>query len=175
MRVDKQMGGTNGLEAPEPERPQLPREYGVPTDSESMLTWAWVVERLGKARNYWVCTAGPNGTPHARPVWAAWMDGALYFDGHPMTRWGRDLRENPAITVHLESGDEVVILEGAVEDIAQLDKERADRVMQLFVAKYEYAPNSDQWVKTGILALRPQSALAWSEFPKTMTKWRFEV
>lgn len=173
MKEDKERGGTNGLEAPEPQRPQLPEEYGVPTDSENMLPWSWAVERLEKARNYWVCTVGPTGKPHAVPVWAAWMDGALYFDGHPMTRWVGNLLKNPAITVHLESGDEVVILEGIVEDIAQLDRERAESLTQLFAAKYEYAPNSDQWVESGLLALRPHKALAWGEFPTTMTRWRF--
>ena len=46
------------------------------------------------------------------PAWGAWVDGALYFDGSPETRRGRNLAQNSSIVVHLESGDEVVILEG---------------------------------------------------------------
>ncbi len=159
---------------PNPVRPRLPEEYGVPCTEDGMVAWDWVVERLGRARNYWVCTASPNGRPHAVPVWAAWLDGTLYFDGHPQTRWGRNLQSNPAISVHLESGDEVVILEGGVEDIAQLDRDRADRLAQLFAGKYEQAPNPDDWVARGLFALRPRLVLAWSEFPKTLTKWRFD-
>ena len=160
--------------APRPRRPQLPKEYGVPVGEERMLPWSWAVERLEKARNYWICTVRPDGKPHAVPVWAAWMDGTLYFDGHPMTRWGRNLSENPAVSLHLESGDEVVIIEGEVEDIAQLDRERAERLASIFASKYEYAPSADDWVERGLYALRPAVAFAWSEFPATLTRWRFQ-
>lgn len=67
-------------------RPRLPDDYGVPQNEPGMLPWSWAVERLEKACNYWVCTVQANGRPHAVPVWAAWSDGKLYFDGHPQTR-----------------------------------------------------------------------------------------
>jgi nitroimidazol reductase NimA-like FMN-containing flavoprotein (pyridoxamine 5'-phosphate oxidase superfamily) len=161
------------------QRPHLPEEYGVPQGDEDMLPWAWAEERLEKARNYWVCTAGADGRPHSVPVWGAWMDGTLYFDGHPMTRWGRNLKHNPAISVHLESGDEVVILEGDVLDIPKLDKERAERLAVLMKSKYasepyEYEPNPNDWMERGLYALRPKAALAWGAFPRTLTKWKFD-
>ncbi len=159
---------------PQQSRPQLPAEYGMPEGGEGMLPWAWAVERLDKARNYWVCTVQPNGKPHAVPVWAAWLDGTLYFDGHPRTRWGRNLAANPAISVHLESGDEVVILEGEVEDIPHLDREVAERLAKLYSSKYDSPTNPDDWVERGLYVLRPQKAFAWSEFPTTLTRWRFD-
>jgi len=39
----------------------------------------------------------------------------FYFGGGPQTVWARNLARSPQIVVHLESGDEVVILEGTAE------------------------------------------------------------
>jgi Pyridoxamine 5'-phosphate oxidase len=155
------------------DRPVLPEDYNIPSDKEEMVTWEWVVEQLKNARNYWVCTASPEGRPHAVPVWAAWVEGMLYFDGHPQTRWGRNLAKNPALTVHLESGDQVVILEGTVQDIPGLDRERAEEVVAAFAAKYEYVPSVDDFVTRGLYAMRPSTVFAWTSFPRTVTRWRF--
>src|SRR4051794_20953288 len=109
---------TSSSPAPEPRRsrPQLPAGYGVPATDEGMLDWAWAVEQLSSARNYWFCTTRPDGRPHTMPAWAVWLDGALYFDGSPETRRSRNLAHNSAIAVHLESGDQVVVLEGAARE-----------------------------------------------------------
>ena len=153
-------------------RPRLPKEYGVPTGDEGLLLWGWVVERLETARNYWVCTTRPDGRPHAVPVWAGWVRDTLYFDGHPQTLWARNLANNPAITIHLESGDEVVILEGTVVDIPQLDRTIAVEVAKAF-EKYGQPPSTEEWVERGLFSMRPQIVFAWSEFPRTMTRWQF--
>ncbi|MDQ3930828.1 MAG: pyridoxamine 5'-phosphate oxidase family protein [Chloroflexota bacterium] len=153
-------------------RPKLPEEYGVPANEDGLLTWDWVVERLEKARNYWVSTTRPDGRPHVAPVWAVWLDGTLYFDGHPQTRWARNLAQNPSTSIHLESGDEVVILEGVVQDIPHLDPAIAEQYVAASTAKYNYSTPAEELVKRGLFALRPQAALAWGEFPRTMTRWR---
>ena len=95
-----------------PSRPSMPDGYGVPDTDEGLLDWSWAVERLESALNYWFATTRPDGRPHAMPAWAVWLDGGLYFEGSPLTRRARNLAANPAVVVHLESGDEVVILEG---------------------------------------------------------------
>ena len=64
---------------------------------------------LGAAR------VGPDGRPHARPVDGVGVDGALCFGGSPATRWVRNLLANPAISVHLSSEAEAIILEGTAE------------------------------------------------------------
>ena len=55
---------------PEPSRsrPYMP-EYGIPAEEEGMLPWSHVLERITAARNYWVSTVKPDGSPHATPVW----------------------------------------------------------------------------------------------------------
>ena len=98
---------------PQPDRPQI-EGYGIPETLEGLLTWDFVTTRMEKARNYWLATTGPDGHPHAVPVWGIWLDGTLHFGGGPATRWQRNLRRDPRVTVHLESGDEVVILQGTV-------------------------------------------------------------
>jgi nitroimidazol reductase NimA-like FMN-containing flavoprotein (pyridoxamine 5'-phosphate oxidase superfamily) len=61
---------------------------------------------------------GSDGAPHVIPIWGAWAAGRWYVEGGP-TRWQRNLRENPQLAIHIEIGDEVVIVEGgAVELVA---------------------------------------------------------
>ena len=96
-------------------RPDMAPSYGLSSEPEGMLPWGWAVEQLVASRNYWVCTTRPDGRPHAAPVWGLWADDALYFGTDPASRKGRNLAENPELVVHLESGDDVVILEGRVD------------------------------------------------------------
>lgn len=160
---------------PTASRPQMPEGYGVPAHDDSLLDWSWADERLREAKNYWFCTTRPDGRPHAMPAWAAWIDGVLYFDGSPETRRGRNLAANPAITVHLESGDEVVILEGVTEYAGRPARALAERLAAELARKYgpTYVPSPDTWDEGGLWTLRPKVAFGWSEFPTTVTRWRF--
>ena len=165
-------------------RPAMPDGYGVPENDEGLVSWDWCVERLESAKNYWFNTTRPDGRPHAMPAWAVWLDGALYFDGSPETRRGRNLAANPAIVVHLDSkgesggsGDEVVILEGEVEEAGKPTRALAERLVAAFTAKYgeshDYKPALDTWDQGGLWTLRPKVAFAWTTFPTTVTRWRF--
>ena len=69
--------------------------------------------RLREARNYWLTTTRADGRPHAMPVWGVWLDGALWFGTGLESVKGRNLARDPRAVVHLESGDDVVILDGA--------------------------------------------------------------
>ncbi|HLH21676.1 MAG TPA: pyridoxamine 5'-phosphate oxidase family protein [Chloroflexota bacterium] len=159
------------------DRPLLPKDYGVPETEEGMLPWSWAVERLEAARNYWFSTTRPDGRPHAMPAWAVWLDGALYFEGSPATRRARNLATNPALTVHLESGDDVVILEGESQAASPPERALAERLAAAFTAKYaashDYRPPPEQWDNGGLWVLRPRVAFAWNTFPTSMTRWRF--
>jgi hypothetical protein len=158
-------------------RPLLPKGYGVPEVEEGMVAWSWAVEQLETALNYWFSTTRPDGRPHAMPAWAIWVDGALYFDGSPETRRARNLAVNPAITVHLESGDQVVILEGEGVLAGRPDAAFAARLAAAFEAKYgashDYHPSPSTWDNGGLWVLRPRVAFGWTEFPKALTRWRF--
>ncbi|HZQ58659.1 MAG TPA: hypothetical protein VFA84_11505 [Acidimicrobiales bacterium] len=91
-----------------PERVPL-RLYGQASDKPA-LDWAWVDGQLAAAGTYWV-TARTNGHPHPRPVWGVWRSDHLYLSiGTPMTTSA--LVTDPRVTVHLDSGTDVVIVEG---------------------------------------------------------------
>lgn len=60
----------------------------------------------------------------------AWVAGALYFDGIPTARWARNLVANPHAAVHRESGTDVVILDGLVEDLVT-GAEVAARIIEI--------------------------------------------
>ena len=157
------------------DRPVMPDGYGVPEHDEGMLDWSWAVERLTTAKNYWFHTTRPDGRPHAMPAWAAWVDGALYFDGSPETRRARNLAQNASIVIHLESGDEVVIVEGEAVYIPKIERAVAERLAAALGAKYgpTYVPAPNTWDEGGLWTLRPTAAFAWTEFPKNVTRWRW--
>ena len=150
---------------PQPSRPRIPG-YGVPESDEGMLPWSHVAERLEKARNYWVGTVGPDGQPHSVPVWGLWVEGAFYFGAGPRTT--RNLAANPKVVVNLESGDDVVILEGVVEEFTGADPALFTRIADASAAKYGFRPD-----EPGGYVLRPRVAYAWSKFPADTTRWRF--
>jgi nitroimidazol reductase NimA-like FMN-containing flavoprotein (pyridoxamine 5'-phosphate oxidase superfamily) len=134
-----------------------------------LLPWSHVVQQLEPARNYWLATTCPDGRPHVIPVWGAWVDGALYFDGLSTARWARNLTANPAASIHLESGTDVVILDGTVEDVVP-EPELAARIVEAFAAKYvSPLPQATR----GMYRLRPRSVRAWSRFPDDATRWDF--
>ena len=169
--------GLRDRTAPRADRPVLPKDYGVPATEEGMLPWSWPSERLASARNYWVSTTRPDGRPHATPIWAVWLDETFYMDGSPETRRGRNIAANPAVVVHLESGAEVVILEGVAETVGRPERSFAERLAAAYAEKYAkdgYSPSPDTWDNGGLWRVRPRVVLAWSEFPKTMTRWRFD-
>ena len=160
---------------PEPRAgpPLAPASYRFPTSAEGLLPWSHAEERIERARTYWIATTRPDGRPHTTPVWGVWVDRALYFDGHPDTRWARNLAANPAASVHLESGDDVVIVEGVVEDVERVtDAGLVARIVEAWAAKYgRLVPDPSG---QGIFRLRPRTARAWSNSSlEDGTRWRF--
>lgn len=150
------------------ERPYIAhKEYGIPDDTDTLLQWSWVAERLTEERNYWIAASSPDGTPTARPVWGVFVDDTIFFGGGPLTRWSRYLEQNPKVSLHLESGEKVVIAEGQVDRITEASDPLLTKVDDAYEVKYQMRHGPPIWV------LRPRVVLAWSEFPKTMTRFRF--
>jgi hypothetical protein len=155
----------------EQSRPEMPDGYGLldPTDGAGLLSWSEIEARLIRARNYWIATTRPDGRPHCAPVWGIWMNGAFYFGTDGASRKGRNLRANPHAVVHLESGDEAVIVEGIVEQVRNPDV--MTQVSTRYAAKYDLP----EGLGDSALMLRPRAAFAWFErdFPGSATRWRF--
>jgi nitroimidazol reductase NimA-like FMN-containing flavoprotein (pyridoxamine 5'-phosphate oxidase superfamily) len=149
--------------------------YGVPRDRKGLLPWSHVTERMAEAQNYWVCTVSPDGRPHATPVWGLWIDDRLYFGGSPQTRRSRNLAENPAVCVHLESGSDVVILHGEAHKLRAPDRSLVTRLIEASVKKYGYAPKPEDYeASDGTYVFHPRWVLAWKQFPRDATRWRFQ-
>lgn len=152
------------------ERAIAPASYGFPDDPDTLLPWSHARQRLERARNYWLATCSLAGRPHATPVWGVWTRGALYFDGLPGARWARNLAANPQVTIHLESGEDVVIIAGIAEDLVT-DAELGAEIVGAWMKKYgRLAPEP---VTSGLFRLLPTSARAWSTSDLSDgTRWR---
>jgi hypothetical protein len=156
---------------PEPTSRALrgPRAYPFP--DHPVLPWAWADSRLARAAYYWLGTVRPDGRPHATPLWGAWVGHRLYLDGPPTTIWARNFVAHPAVTVHLESGAEVVVLEGFADDVTT-DAVLGERIVTSWVRKYgRLAPDP---AGDGIWRVTPRSVRAWStEMLEDGTGWTF--
>jgi PPOX class probable F420-dependent enzyme len=148
---------------------RMPAAYGIPEEGER-LQWRWVAERLTSARNYWVCTVRADGRPHAAPVWALWLDEAIWFSTSEASQKGRNIARDQRVVVHLESGDETVIVEGEV--VRERDRSALERFVEAYEAKYAWRidPANDDYAA---YVVRPRVVHAWTEagFPRNATRF----
>jgi len=164
-------------DVPTSDRPIIPEGYGIPTSSTGLLSWTEVEERLIAAKHYWMATVRPDRTPHVVPRWGVWLHGRFFYDGAPTTRHARNVAANPACSLNLESGTETVIVEGRSEPT----RAPADGLGAELSAAFEkyhalgYAPAPESWVDGGgLMVLTPIRAMAWFDFPKDCTRFRFQ-
>lgn len=141
------------------------------------MSWAEVEQHLTTAQHYWLSTVRPDGTPHSVPRWGVWLDGRFYYDGAPTSRHARNLQGNPACTLTLESGTQVVIVEGVSEATSADPGDLGARLAGAF-EKYhpQYAPGPDAWSGQdggGLRMIIPRRALAWFAFPTDCTRFAF--
>lgn len=163
------------MREPSASQPLFPTGYLVgPT---TLLPWSHVEQRLRDALNYWVCTVRPTGRPHTIPKWAVWVNRCIYFDGSPATRHAKNIATNPSVTVHLESGDDVVIVEGYATALTTPDPAVAAQVAAEYRRKYAakgYAPEPAQWDAGGLFVVEPKTVLAWTVFHENPTKFEWK-
>lgn len=158
---------------PRAERPGLREGYGISKDNDGLMAWPEVEAKLIASRNYWVCSTRADGRPHVAPVWGLWLDSALLFSSDPDSVKGRNLSRQPEVVIHLESGDDAVILEGRIERFADTSPEY-NGFVEAYEVKYGIRLEPDP--SFAYFKLRPRTALSWleSDFPRTATRWRFE-
>jgi general stress protein 26 len=161
------------LPEPAASHASLPAGYGSPSGAPGeRLPWAHVEEWLTTARNYWLCTTRQGGRPHAKPVWGAWLGGALLFSTSPDSVTARNVAAGSPLMVHLESGDQVAIFEGAPEPVR--DSALLERFAEVYESKYNWRMELTD-PETPVLSLRPDSVLAWDagdSLAETATRWR---
>jgi len=106
-------------ELPRIDRPYMPG-YGVRTASEGtgLLPWAWAVQRLAASHDYWLATTPSDGRPHLMPVWAVWLEDALWFSCSNGSRKTRNLRGQPRCSLATDNPQQPVVVEGVAEVVA---------------------------------------------------------
>ncbi|MAS36872.1 MAG: pyridoxamine 5'-phosphate oxidase [Anaerolineaceae bacterium] len=154
------------VEIPKPSQPHPLDGYWSTGNAIKLLSWDFVDKRMAAARNFWIATTNPDGTPHVVPVWGVWVDNTVYFGGSPDTRWSRNLMEEPYVVVHLDDSDQAVMLEGTVTRIADADDPRLTRIDDAYQAKYDIRHGPPIW------QLRLRKVIAW-ETIQTATRWLF--
>ena len=145
--------------------------------TSALLPWAWAVERLADAHNYWVAVVRADSRPHCRPLWAVWLEDGLWFTtGSPQLV--RGLRSNPNVSVNLEDGGEALILEGVAEEV------RGASDLERFVAAYNGKYDHTAVVADGEIAdadgpigpayrVRPRVLFGWRADMRDPTRWTF--
>lgn len=159
---------------PKVSRPKFPDGYLEAP--KNLLAWPEVEARLVHALHYWVCTTQPNGHPHVVPKWGVWSDQQFFFDGSPETKHARNLLTNPNVAIHLESGEEVVIVYGVGRAVARPERPVAEKLARLYGEKYHelgYAPEPTQWDHGGLFEVTAQKVLAWTKFTEDPTRFIF--
>lgn len=159
------------VKEPKAGRPIMPALYGMGSAKRGTMKWSEVSRQLADSRNYWICTTRADGRPHAMPVWGFWMEDSIYFGTARATLKARNITRNPNIVVHLESGDDAIIVECGVEEQPLTDAAFRKRVDILSRKKYKMPlmvlPESV------LYRAKPKVVLAWREkdFPKSATRW----
>ncbi len=165
------------MSTPHRDRPIMPDGYGVDT-AEHYLEWDEIESKLRDSPNYWLSTTRPDGRPHVVPRWGVWLDGRFWYDGSPETIHVRNLEHRTDCVLHLESGTEVVIVEGRSLRPDPIDTTFGAELAAEYARKYgpTYQPGPDAWsdeIAGGMRYIAPARVLAWTDFPKDLTRFRF--
>lgn len=109
------------------------------SDGATPAPWAEVSELLEEAKIYWLATVRPEGRPHVTPLFAVWLDGAIYFATGSSERKAKNLVGNSHCIVttgcNVVKGLDVV-LEG---DAVQVSEEsKLQRIADRYSSKYDW-------------------------------------
>ena len=140
-----------------------------------LLAWSWVSARMARSTNYWIATVSP-GMPSSRPVWGIWLDPRLLFGTG--SKVARNIDADARVQVNLESGDEVVVIEGRA--VRLRDRRLIKTYVERYRAKYNWEIAEDDG---DLFIVEPSRVLAWivdgtgldggASFSNSATEWRF--
>jgi Pyridoxamine 5'-phosphate oxidase len=149
--------------------------YGLlPEDQGSGLKpWSYALERLARARGYWISTTSPNGRPHSMPVWGLWSRDHFMFSTGAESRKARNLAREPHVVVGAEPSDDTIVLEGVAFLVNDDDWKR--EFARAYAAKYDFDMST---FEEPVYAVKPVRAYSFSaapgEFAGGSTRWTFE-
>lgn len=139
-------------------------------------TWQQVVARLADERDYWLSTVARDGSPHASPVWAAFVGDDCHIYSERRTVKARNLAANPRVALHLGDATDVVIVHGHLEDVGH--PRNHDDALAAFATKYARPEDQDFLASNNpdfdvLYLLRPTRAHMWllADYDASQTRW----
>ena len=107
-----------------PEVQLIPRAGA--TESLPPADWAEVtaILRKGEVGPYWLSVGRADGTPHVRPVFAAWATASFFFVSKDAAAKTRHLAHRPEATVSVDLGPLHLMVEGRVARVTGDDRMR---------------------------------------------------
>jgi F420H(2)-dependent biliverdin reductase len=92
--------------------------------------------RLAEAEDVWLATVRPEGRPHLVPVWAVFVDEAIYIGTEARAQKVRNVRAHPRAAVSLSDTKDALIVEGVA---SILESNPPAGVMEAFQRKYDWS------------------------------------
>ena len=71
------------------------------------------LQQTGEREGILDIKASRQGRPHAAPVWGVWKANEFYFETDPNSVKGKNLSKSQNLVVHVQDGNDTVILEGS--------------------------------------------------------------
>ena len=102
---------------------------------------------LGRMRNAVLCTTGPDGWPHAGPVWYLWDGTTIRISTPRWTRKVADITRNPRVAVCVDDqvAGEYVTLYGSAEIVS--DERVAELTRPLLLAYLHPDEATARWTR----------------------------
>lgn len=148
----------------------------MPGNPPAIVPWSEVLEAISPARNYWLTTINPDGSPQVSPVWGVVWSEALCFFTSQTTVKARNIARDSRTTIHLESAEDVVIIRGSADDLGEPVRHR--EIMDALATKYNRLGDTDYLPKNNdsynvLFRLRPHKALLWrlADFDDSQRRW----
>ena len=106
-------------------------------------------------------------------MWGLFIDNAVWWSTSPDSVKGRNLARDPHLVIHLESGDNVVVLEGTAQRVDG-DEKFVQRFIEAYEKKYDFRPTAE-FLNGQTYRLLPTAGLSWAEktFDLNKVRWRW--
>jgi hypothetical protein len=170
------------ISASENVEPEAVLEPQFSSPAATPTPWAEARGRLEKAEVFWLASVRPDGRPHITPLFAVWLDGALYFCTGPGERKAKNLAHN-AHCMLMTGCNAIERLDLVVEGQARRVSDEAllRRVEEQYIEKYgwHFVIREGAFYGEGGLAyvyeVAPEQAFGFGKGKSfSQTRWRFE-
>ncbi|MEE8167792.1 MAG: pyridoxamine 5'-phosphate oxidase family protein [Candidatus Hydrothermarchaeales archaeon] len=88
-------------------------------------------------------TADRNGNPHVSVLWYVYDGNSIYFSSNEDTKKIRNIKENPSVSILIDSGEELFKVKGVLiksKAEIEVDLDRIKNVKNLYIEKYFESP-----------------------------------